>query len=171
MQGAKVFAFPAFGGSVHGREIALPFQITETIRMLIPSFARTVLPNSQVFRSTAKPKACRKIREDRRPRAVSVCVGRATGAAKRAKQIVPCGMTKSASRASVARLGSDGLMWFFPALDRRSRTRVASRRSLLQAKKLPLRTLSMPFPTLSSPLERSNSRTRCSYRYTSTDIL
>jgi hypothetical protein len=50
----KVFAFPAFGGSVHGREIALPFQITETIRMLIPAFARTVLPNSQVFRSTAK---------------------------------------------------------------------------------------------------------------------
>lgn len=37
---------------------------------------------------------------------------------RRAKQIVPCGIIKGAGQASVARLGSDGLMRFPTALNK-----------------------------------------------------
>jgi hypothetical protein len=60
---------------------------------------------------------CRKNRWNRR-RTETVGAGRATGAANRAKQIVPCGMIESAGQASVARLGSDGLMRFSTALEK-----------------------------------------------------
>lgn len=53
-----------------------------------------------------------------RPPLETVSAGRATGAANRAKQIVPCGMIVSAGQASVARLGSDGSMRYFTALDK-----------------------------------------------------
>jgi hypothetical protein len=53
-----------------------------------------------------------------RRRAETVCAGHATVAANRAKQIVPCGIIKGAGQASVACLGSDGLMRFSTALNK-----------------------------------------------------
>jgi hypothetical protein len=79
----------------------------------------------KIFRNADRPRAnsdparrpCFLIGIGRR-RTETVCAGRATGAANRDEQIVPCGMIKSVGQASVARLGSGGLMGFSPALDR-----------------------------------------------------
>ena len=78
-------------------------------------------------------------RSPRRPRGETVCAGRATSAANRDKRIVLAAQSRVPG-SPASRLGSGGLMWFSPALDRAFENKgcVAWRRSSSSRKESPL---------------------------------